>query len=133
MLGNKSPCNSGGFSHGNTTSPDNQGDQQLYNSLDLDKPALVPVSSLSSSAEFMHQGQQLVSGITHNMDTNVEAIAILQREVYNTCNCMDRLEIMVHEQGQCQEELLKAVLARLPVSSEQHAALLSEIGGHLDT
>ncbi|KAJ2258677.1 hypothetical protein GGI13_000526, partial [Coemansia sp. RSA 455] len=61
------------------------------------------------------------------MDTNVDVIAVLQSEVYDTCNCMDRLETTVHEQGQHQEELLKAVLARLSASSEQHDAPPSEI------
>ncbi|KAJ2040949.1 hypothetical protein H4S04_007793 [Coemansia sp. S16] len=75
----------------------------------------------------MRQGQQLVSGITRDMDTNVDVIAVLQSEVYDTRNRMDRLETTVREQGQCQEELLKAVLARLSASSEQHDAPPSEI------
>ncbi|KAJ2344646.1 hypothetical protein GGH92_004396, partial [Coemansia sp. RSA 2673] len=127
MSGNKQTRPSGSFSRDNIGSPENLGNHQSHASSDLDQPALVPASSPSSSAEFMRQGQQLVSGITCDMDTNVEAIVALQSDVHNTCNRLDRLEITMCEQGQRQEELLKAVLARLSTSSVQHDVPLSEI------
>ncbi|KAJ2032055.1 hypothetical protein H4S03_006382, partial [Coemansia sp. S3946] len=120
MSGNKQTHPSDSFSCDNIGSPENLGDHQSHASSDLDQPALVPVSSPSSLAEFMHQGQQLVSGITRDMDTNIEAIAALQSDVHDTRNRLDRLEITMREQGQCQEELLKAVLARLSTLSAQH-------------
>ncbi|KAJ2345179.1 hypothetical protein GGH92_004154 [Coemansia sp. RSA 2673] len=127
MSGNKQTRSSGSVSRDSSRLPVNQGDRQSHASSDMDQPVLVPASSSSSSAEFMRQGQQLVSGITRDMDTNVDVIAVLQSEVYDTRNRMDRLETTVREQGQCQEELLKAVLARLSASSEQHDAPPSEI------
>ncbi|KAJ1888566.1 hypothetical protein LPJ71_008447, partial [Coemansia sp. S17] len=135
MSSNNQTRASGGSSRDKVGSPVNRGDNQSRTGLDQDQPAVVPASSSrSSSAEFMRQGQQLVSGITRDVDTNVEAMTVLQSEVYDTRDRMDRLETMVREQGQRQEsatlrqeELLRALLARLTVPSEQHAAPPSEI------